>query len=139
MTARTSRTDTPCLLPLDVVLDAVVVALRDGAAGATDPGDAVDLALASLRCADLAGLPVRCLACWNGSVFDPELATILCGVGCGQPVRGDAVANLRAQWVEILHRSGPDTGGLWIFSARHLAEAYQSARLVDGDARPPEG
>lgn len=147
MSVRTSRADEPCPLPLDFVLDAVWITLRDGAAGATDPGDTVDLAFASLRCtdlstlhvqsADLSTLHVQCLACGNGSVFDPELATILCGVGCGQPVRGEAVATIRARWVDILQRAGAtDSGGLSPFDARHLAESYASARLVDGDARP---
>lgn len=123
-------------LALDVVLPAVDTALRNGAAGALTPEVALDRALTSLRCADLTTLPVRCLACGNGASFDPELGTILCGVGCGQPARGDATATVRDRWVDVTHRAQAPDASFGAFAAERLAEEYASARLVDGDTEP---
>lgn len=116
-------------LPLGVVLPVVEAALRDGASRALDPAAAVDRALGTLRCAGLTAVNVRCLACRNGSAFDPDEGAISCGVGCGA-----AVAHVRARRIDLLTRRPFDDRLPGHFDALGLADEYASAQLADGDA-----
>lgn len=132
---RLGRRPAAAPLALDVVLPVVATTLLAGTNGDVSPDVAVERALGTLACADLTGVTVRCLTCDNGSVFAPELATVLCGVGCGQPPRGDAVASVRDRWVDVVHRARIPEAPVPL-RATGLADELASALLIDGDTGP---